>query len=186
MDTISEKIAAIDLPAIIQSEGIELNRRGAGYQGLCPFHDDNNPSLSLIHRHKWHWKCWAGCGGGDAVDWVMRRNNLDFKAALSHLRLSQEPLSPTQKTAIQKNKKNRYISDTFKQWQWAAIDELRDMIFLAYRFSSRWQTLEDFERGALWLDPVAELQGQLDVLMTGSVADRVGIYKRWEERGQQF
>ena len=46
-----EKIEAIkqdvDLVALIESRGITLKKNGKSYKGLCPFHDDTNPSLSI-------------------------------------------------------------------------------------------------------------------------------------------
>ena len=76
--------------------------------------------------------------------------------------------------------------EIFKKWELAAIDELRGMISTAYQISSRWQTEADFEQGCMILDPLADLQGQLDVLMTGNLSDRIGIYRRWRERGKRF
>lgn len=41
---ISQQIAGIDLPQILENEGVELHRSGGnGYQFLCPFHDDRHP-----------------------------------------------------------------------------------------------------------------------------------------------
>jgi hypothetical protein len=34
--------------------------------GRCPFHDDRNPSLSLLGGF---WRCWAGCGQGGIYAW---------------------------------------------------------------------------------------------------------------------
>ena len=39
---------------------------------LCPFHDDTRPSFSVFQGDggKWFWKCHAGCGHGDEIDYV--------------------------------------------------------------------------------------------------------------------
>lgn len=34
-----------DLVAEIRSRGVELKRKGSNWVGLCPFHDDREPSL---------------------------------------------------------------------------------------------------------------------------------------------
>ncbi|CAB1061812.1 DNA primase (EC, partial [Olavius sp. associated proteobacterium Delta 1] len=39
--------AGVDLLALVKSRGIDLKKNGKGYFGLCPFHDDTNPSLSV-------------------------------------------------------------------------------------------------------------------------------------------
>ena len=50
----------------------------------CPFHNDSNPSLSIDHK-KGLWHCF-GCGnGGTTIDFVMKRDGLDFKAAVQKL-----------------------------------------------------------------------------------------------------
>ena len=35
----------IDLAALVRAKGIELKKNGKSYFGLCPFHNDTNPSL---------------------------------------------------------------------------------------------------------------------------------------------
>jgi hypothetical protein len=56
-------------------------------QGVCPFHEDHNASLS-VHvsgATAGGWRCFAGCGGGDCVGFHMRLRGLDFKAAVGDL-----------------------------------------------------------------------------------------------------
>ena len=36
-----------DLVALVKAKGIDLKKNGKSYFGLCPFHDDTNPSLSV-------------------------------------------------------------------------------------------------------------------------------------------
>jgi DNA primase len=55
-------------------------------QGVCPFHEDRNASLSVnIAGERGLWRCFAGCGGGDLVGFHMRRTGLDFRAAVRDL-----------------------------------------------------------------------------------------------------
>ena len=60
---------------------------GTGWaQGVCPFHDDHNKSLSVcITGERGGWRCFAGCGGGDLVGFHSRLRGLDFKAAVRDL-----------------------------------------------------------------------------------------------------
>ena len=54
----------MDIVKLMESLGIKLKKVGAEYVGLCPFHGDHNPSLS-VNREKGLWHCF-GCGrGGD-------------------------------------------------------------------------------------------------------------------------
>jgi len=54
----------MDIVELMGNLGIKLKKAGKEYVGLCPFHDDRNPSLS-VNREKGIWHCF-GCGrGGD-------------------------------------------------------------------------------------------------------------------------
>lgn len=64
---------------------------------LCPFHDDrNSPNLSIDREGK-RWKCWACGASGDAVEWLRRRDGLDFKAAVARLGGQVQAYSPCAK-----------------------------------------------------------------------------------------
>lgn len=59
-------------------------------KGLCPFHDDRNPSF-VVNPHTQTFKCF-GCGAhGDVVDFVCLYYGLSFKEALSYLGISTRP-----------------------------------------------------------------------------------------------
>ena len=73
-----------DLVALVKAKGIELKKNGKGYFGLCPFHADKNPSLS-INPSKNLWQCF-GCGAaGDAIRFVELFDQVDFKEAVKRL-----------------------------------------------------------------------------------------------------
>ncbi len=42
-----EQVKRTDLVALVQAKGIELKENGKSWFGLCPFHADKNPSLSI-------------------------------------------------------------------------------------------------------------------------------------------
>jgi len=75
--------------------GIELKKLGSGeFAGLCPFHEDKNPSLHInIHKNLFHCK---GCGkAGSVIDWIMLTQNLDTAGAIQVLRDSSRSLDRT-------------------------------------------------------------------------------------------
>ena len=62
-----------------------LKRAGTVYKGLCPFHSERTPSF-VVFPHTGTWHCFGACGtGGDAISFVMRKENLDFREALQLL-----------------------------------------------------------------------------------------------------
>ncbi len=55
-----------------------------GGKGLCPFHDDTNPSFNVNDREN-YWYCFACETGGGIVNFWMRWRNYDFKTAVDDL-----------------------------------------------------------------------------------------------------
>jgi len=73
------------LPIVeVIGESVPLRRAGTAYKGLCPFHNEKTPSFVVSpDRETWH--CF-GCGeGGDIFTFLMRRDGIDFREALSRL-----------------------------------------------------------------------------------------------------
>ncbi len=63
---------------------VHLKRNGTSHIGLCPFHKEKTPSFH-VDEDKQLFYCF-GCGaGGNAFDFVMRAENLDFVDALQFL-----------------------------------------------------------------------------------------------------
>ena len=63
---------------------VRLQKKGANYMGLCPFHNEKSPSFSVSPgRQMYH--CF-GCGvGGNAFTFVMEYENYTFVEALKYL-----------------------------------------------------------------------------------------------------
>lgn len=76
---------ANELAAFIRSRGVTLTQRGKQLVGLCPFHDDHEPSL-IIDPKKQLWNCLGACHeGGDVYRFVMKADGVDFREAHSRL-----------------------------------------------------------------------------------------------------
>ncbi len=63
---------------------IRLEKAGANWKALCPFHNEKSPSfMASEERQRWH--CF-GCGkDGDIFSFIMEMEGLDFKEALNNL-----------------------------------------------------------------------------------------------------
>lgn len=100
----------ISLQRLIESQGIQLKKHGKDFIGLCPFHDDNDPSL-VISPDKNLWHCLGACQtGGSVIDWVMKREGVSFKHAAELLRndfSSLAAVSSTGSTNTQPPKRSR-------------------------------------------------------------------------------
>src|SRR6059058_1763647 len=76
------KSAAEILPLV--EDYVRLRKAGGAYKGLCPFHQERTPSF-VVTPARGRYKCF-GCGeGGDAIDFLMRLDNLDFVDAIETL-----------------------------------------------------------------------------------------------------
>ncbi|WP_195908148.1 CHC2 zinc finger domain-containing protein [Nostocoides sp. HKS02] len=76
--------AAHPLTDVVAAAGVELQARGRGWMGCCPFHEDTTASLSVDGvPDRFH--CF-GCGAsGDVIDFVQRLHGLTFTEAVAHL-----------------------------------------------------------------------------------------------------
>ena len=78
----------VDIVALFESFGIKLARKGKGYSGLCPWHNDHEPSLS-VDRDKGLYHCF-GCGeSGDVVDLVEKMKGLDLSCPFDEVQRMQ-------------------------------------------------------------------------------------------------
>jgi len=76
-----------DIVALIERYGTKLRDRGKAGEmiGLCPIHDDKNPSL-VVNRSKNVWNCLGACGcGGDVIQWIMHAEKASFRHAVELL-----------------------------------------------------------------------------------------------------
>ena len=83
-DTKEQVRQATDIVELI-GQYIPLRRQGRGYVGICPWHSDRRPSLT-VNPERQSFKCWV-CGdvGGDVYSFIMKMDALDFREALEVL-----------------------------------------------------------------------------------------------------
>lgn len=80
---INEIRSASDIVDIISSY-LPLTKKGKNYFGVCPFHDDTNPSMS-VSKEKQIYKCFSCGASGNVFNFIMDYEHVDFKEALSIL-----------------------------------------------------------------------------------------------------
>jgi DNA primase len=99
---------ANELGAFIRSRGVSLTQRGKQLVGLCPFHDDHEPSL-VVDPKKQLWNCLGACHeGGDVYRFVMKADEVDFREA--HRRLGGHEAE------------SKSVGVTDQQWLERAVD----------------------------------------------------------------
>jgi DNA primase len=83
MDFAQQLKASVDIVAVI-SEKVRLNKIGARYRGLCPFHQEKTPSFYVTPNLQFY-KCFGCQAGGDVIRFVMEIDNLTFWEAVKLL-----------------------------------------------------------------------------------------------------
>lgn len=97
----------VDLVALI-SEYVPLQPKGREWVGVCPFHDDHKPSMSVVtHKENAFYKCFSCNASGDCFTFVQEYLKKDFGEALHFLaeregiELSNQP-SDEESTTLRK------------------------------------------------------------------------------------
>ncbi|MGL5021144.1 MAG: CHC2 zinc finger domain-containing protein, partial [Mycoplasmatales bacterium] len=80
---INRIINETDLVELI-NEDIDLNKKGSNFVGLCPFHQDNNPSFT-VSPTKHIYKCFVCEKGGNAITYLQDKRNLSYQDGVAYL-----------------------------------------------------------------------------------------------------
>ena len=77
---VKDKVDIVD----VVSRFITIKKRGANWQGCCPFHEEKTPSFN-ISPAKGIYKCF-GCGeSGDGITFLMVHEKLEYVEAIKWL-----------------------------------------------------------------------------------------------------
>ena len=68
----------------VVGEFVNLRKAGVNYKGLCPFHDDKTPSF-MVSPARQICKCFACGEGGNAVNFLMKHEQITYPEALRWL-----------------------------------------------------------------------------------------------------
>jgi len=114
--TIADIKNRLDIEEVV-ADFVSLKRKGQNLWACCPFHNEKTPSFS-VSPAKGFYKCF-GCGrGGDAIDFVMEIEKLNYLEALRYLakkygiEIKEEELSEGELRA-QSERESLYIALNF-------------------------------------------------------------------------
>ncbi|EGQ7841522.1 DNA primase [Vibrio alginolyticus] len=80
---IDDLLARLDIVDIIDAR-VKLKKKGKNYGACCPFHNEKTPSFS-VSQEKQFYHCF-GCGAhGNAIDFLMEFDRLEFVEAIEEL-----------------------------------------------------------------------------------------------------
>ena len=76
---------ATDMVALV-GEHVQLRPKGREHVGICPFHDDRAPSMTVVtHKGAGFYKCFSCGAAGNAIDFMMNYHKMEFIDALRAL-----------------------------------------------------------------------------------------------------
>src|SRR6266849_10503736 len=80
MSAIAEAKARLPLPELMSRCGLGDRAKKSA---RCPFHDDKRNSFSIFKNNagEFRWKCFAGCGGGDEINFIELHEKLSRRDA---------------------------------------------------------------------------------------------------------
>ena len=81
--TVDKIMDAVNIVDVV-GEFVNLRKAGVNYKGLCPFHDDKTPSF-MVSPARQICKCFACGEGGNAVNFLMKHEQITYPEALRWL-----------------------------------------------------------------------------------------------------
>jgi DNA primase len=86
MSATEEIKARIDIVELIGQSGVKLRKSGRNYTGFCPFHANKHTPAFVVWPETGTWRCFGECNeGGDVFKFVMKKEGIDFREALTRL-----------------------------------------------------------------------------------------------------
>ena len=86
MTTIDEVKSRIDIVDLVSESGVKLRKTGRNFTGFCPFHANKNTPAFVVWPESGTWRCFGECNeGGDIFKFLMKKENIDFREALTRL-----------------------------------------------------------------------------------------------------
>ena len=82
-ESVIQKVRNLTIEEVLQPY-VKLSRKGSTLMGLCPFHTERTGSFSVSpHKNLFH--CFSCNRGGDAITFIMERENLSFMKAVEFI-----------------------------------------------------------------------------------------------------
>ncbi|GAC1538176.1 MAG: DNA primase [Herpetosiphon sp.] len=84
--TVTDEIKSrLDIVDMITSNGVALRKAGRNWTGFCPFHPNTRTPAFFVFPETQSYYCFGCHTSGDAFNFVMQRQSIDFPQALEQL-----------------------------------------------------------------------------------------------------
>lgn len=135
LELLRQRIDLID----VLSPYVPLQRSGAAYKALCPFHEEKTPSFT-IQRGDTHYHCF-GCGAhGDAIAFLMTHVRMGFKESVEYLSEKfQVPLERAERTSQEvgpsRNVVRRALEEASQLYHYLLLHSEEGQVALRYLYA---------------------------------------------------
>lgn len=102
---------SVDIVDVISSY-LPLTSKGKNFFGVCPFHSDHSPSMS-VSREKQIYKCFACGASGNVFNFVMNYENVTFYDALKMIANKAGIVLNINDRSVRENNKVQVLYDIF-------------------------------------------------------------------------
>ena len=167
----------------VVSDFVQLKAAGANLKGLCPFHDDSNPSF-MVSPAKNICKCFVCGEGGGPVNFIMAHEGMSFPEAIKYLAkkygIKIEEKEPTADELLEyRQKEAMYIANDLlnKEFQQQLLSHKEAQDY-AYK---RWDKRYCDEVGVGYCPPHAFLAQKLGI--SKEVAEKLRLVN---DKGSDF
>ncbi len=114
-ETIDDIFNAARIEEVV-GDFVRLKKQGANYMGLCPFHDDRSPSMS-VSPVKGIYKCFSCGASGNTISFLMDHEQITYPEALKilakkyNIQIVEEELDSEQQQKINEKESMLLVSE---------------------------------------------------------------------------
>lgn len=159
-----------------------------GDKGLCPFHPDKHPSLTVKGDK---WRCWSCGEGGDVIDFTRKYYGLDTKGAIKLLadRAGIMRQTSTEAKAAQRERERKQeLLRAFREWEQTTVNEIAEVLRTYRHMKATKATYTEAE-----LIELARVQGEMDILehhyeifCSKDDESKFGLYQETRNAGREI
>lgn len=117
--TVDEILLVAKIEEVV-GDFVSLKKRGQNWVGVCPFHDDKNPSMYVSPRLG-IFKCFVCDAGGNAVHFLMEHEKISYPEALLYLAkkynipVEEEAEKSPEEKAAQNERDSMFIVNSYAE-----------------------------------------------------------------------
>ena len=166
-------------------------------KAICPFHEDNHPSMTFKHNR---FRCWACGAGGSVIDFIMLlygdtpmeaviRLDNDFSLGLTAEGYSNKSLSERKRAALERQN-NRDKVNAFERWRDSLIDRLSAHLRRLYRWRDKLAPgnvgAEVAPMFAKAVEEIPLVEYYLDILTFAAFPEQVEFYQIYGKEAERI